>query len=123
MVKDLYLMLYNGGCCVGWAMVLISTIQTFWFHWKEEDGLLSIASSKVYGFNDTSWWLTVVQLAAILEIIHAALGLVRSPVMVTFMQVSSRIVALYAIVFSTQAQGKKENDDAQKDEKTKLFLV
>ena len=50
--------------------------------------------------------LFVTQSAALLEIAHAAVGLVRSPVMVTAMQVFSRIVALVAITFSKDAQSK-----------------
>jgi hypothetical protein len=48
--------------------------------------------------------LTVVQCAALLEIVHAATGLVRSPVFVTSMQVGSRIVALHMVVNSVVAQ-------------------
>jgi hypothetical protein len=48
--------------------------------------------------------LTVVQTAAILEIVHAALGIVRSPVFVTTMQVGSRIVALHMVNNSGMAQ-------------------
>lgn len=53
--------------------------------------------------------LTLVQSAAILEIVHAALGLVRSPVFVTMMQVGSRIVALHMINHSPTAQSKSKN--------------
>ena len=48
--------------------------------------------------------LTIVQCAAILEIVHAAVRLVRSPLFVTTMQVGSRIVALHMVVNSVQAQ-------------------
>jgi len=48
--------------------------------------------------------LIVVQSAALLEILHAAAGLVRSPLFVTTMQVGSRIVALHMIVNSVVAQ-------------------
>jgi Protein tyrosine phosphatase-like protein, PTPLA len=40
-----------------------------------------------------------------LEIAHALFRLVRSPVMVTAMQVMSRIVALVAIAYAPAAQG------------------
>jgi len=49
--------------------------------------------------------LAIVQLAAILEIIHAAIGIVRSPVFVTSVQVGSRLAALFFVTFSPQAQG------------------
>lgn len=42
--------------------------------------------------------LKLAQTAAILEVIHAALGLVRSPVMITATQVASRIWILWGII-------------------------
>jgi len=49
--------------------------------------------------------LVIVQLAAVLEIVHAAVGIVRSPVFVTSVQVGSRLAALFFVTFSPQAQG------------------
>lgn len=60
----------------------------------------------IHGFQEVSLLLTISQSAAILEIVHAMLKLVRSPVMVTFMQVMSRIVALVAVEKSRDAQSK-----------------
>ena len=51
-------------------------------------------------------YLIVSQLAALLEIVHAAVGIVRSPVMVTTMQVMSRVVVLFAAVFSSTGASK-----------------
>lgn len=48
--------------------------------------------------------LIIVQSAALMEIAHSAVGLVRSPVIVTAMQVMSRIIALFAVVYSPAAQ-------------------
>lgn len=48
--------------------------------------------------------LFYVQSAALLEIMHAAVGLVRSPVFVTTMQVGSRIAALFAIINAPTSQ-------------------
>ena len=69
------------------------------------------ASPSTAGWSDESspslaFVLTIVQSAAILEIVHAALGLVRSPVFVTTMQVGSRIVALHMLNVSPKAQSK-----------------
>jgi very-long-chain (3R)-3-hydroxyacyl-CoA dehydratase len=47
-----------------------------------------------------------VQTAALLEIVHAAMGIVRSPVIVTAMQVSSRIFALVAVLYAPTSQSK-----------------
>jgi hypothetical protein len=50
--------------------------------------------------------LTIVQSLALGEIIHSIVGLVRSPVLITSLQVGSRIVALHMINTSPRAQGK-----------------
>uniref|UniRef100_A0A7S1YXL8 very-long-chain (3R)-3-hydroxyacyl-CoA dehydratase n=1 Tax=Trieres chinensis TaxID=1514140 RepID=A0A7S1YXL8_TRICV len=104
--KDLYLILYNGACCLGWAYVLSLAIPT----------AVSTGLSTVYaaGSDDGEGGpgplgnladaLFYVQTAALLEIVHAALGLVRSPVFVTTLQVGSRIAALYAITHSPESQ-------------------
>jgi hypothetical protein len=50
--------------------------------------------------------LTIVQTLALGEIAHSIVGLVRSPVLITSLQVGSRIVALHMINTSPRAQGK-----------------
>lgn len=106
-IKELYLILYNGFCCIGWAYVLFIGLPTFVSAVVSSDAplvdALKAAGSSVYfatpataGFADESTpslatVLFYVQGAAILEIVHAAVGLVRSPVFVTSMQVGSRI--------------------------------
>ncbi|KXZ56690.1 hypothetical protein GPECTOR_1g621 [Gonium pectorale] len=47
--------------------------------------------------------LKVSQTAAILEVVHSAVGLVRSPVMITGMQVASRLWVLWGIINPEQA--------------------
>lgn len=98
-VKTAYLVLYNLSCCAGWAVVLYFSIQTLL---TSEDSLKDALAS-VYNAS-TALPLTLAQSAALLEIGHALLGLVRSPVIVTFLQVMSRIVALYALSQSPDAQ-------------------
>ncbi len=83
-IKEMYLLAYNATCA--------------------EYGVAG-ALARVYASPDLDWLLTCAQCAAILEIVHSAVGVVRSPVMVTFMQVSSRIVALFALVNSPESQG------------------
>jgi len=102
-IKDFYLILYNSLCCGGWAAVVLFALQSLATNLN--DGMaLADALASVYDNVDTM--LNLSQSAALLEIVHAAIGLVRSPVSVTFMQVMSRIVALVAIVYSPQAQSK-----------------
>lgn len=102
--KEMYLLAYNAACAVAWALVLRLALQTVMSD-VSDDGIAG-ALANVYATEDLALLLTWAQSAALLEIVHSALGLVRSPVMVTFMQVSSRIVALFALVNSPQAQGK-----------------
>jgi hypothetical protein len=88
------LVAYNIACCAGWATVLASAIQTL----INGDSLASI-----YDAPGLPSMLTYVQTAALLEIVHAAIGFVRSPVFVTTLQVGSRIAALFALVNSPSA--------------------
>ena len=101
-VKELYLILYNLLACAGWSVVLALAAQCL-IGGITEDGLLE-SLANVYQQDGLSYYLTISQTAALLEIAHAGLGLVRSPLIVTAMQVGSRIVALVAIVFSPAAQ-------------------
>jgi len=99
-LKDLYLVLYNSACCAGWAWILALAVPHV---------VASLASpfdalASVYQVEGVASTLTLVQSAALLEIIHAGLGLVRSPIFVTAMQVGSRIVALHAIINSPESQ-------------------
>ena len=119
-IKDLYLILYNGFCCIGWAYVLFIGIPSFFNAVVSSDlpliDALKAAGSSVYfatpattgfaeeGSPSLATVLFYVQSAALLEIVHAALGLVRSPVFVTAMQVGSRIVALHMVSSSPKAQ-------------------
>ena len=122
--SQLYLILYNSICTLGWAYVLVLAIPTLLRSTSSSmtnDGLsflsaLRTAAEGIYastpstaGFGDEddvslATVLIVVQSAALLEILHAAAGLVRSPLFVTTMQVGSRIVALHMIVNSVVAQ-------------------
>jgi hypothetical protein len=103
--KEMYLILYNLVLCAGWSMVLLLSVQTL-AKGISEDGSVLEALSNVYATEGLGLILTFSQTAALLEIIHAGIGLVRSPVIVTAMQVSSRIVALGALNYSPQAQSK-----------------
>jgi len=112
--KEIYLIVYNLGCCAGWSLILLSVVQSLASDVSQDGVFESLAN--VYGNSSMSIiqalglnlslgdLLFITQSAALLEIIHAAVGLVRSPVMVTSMQVFSRIVALAAVTYSPKAQ-------------------
>ncbi|GMH34199.1 hypothetical protein BSKO_02033 [Bryopsis sp. KO-2023] len=81
-----YLLAYNVVLCGGWAYCLYLATMT-------------VAGG---GYTADLWEvaeipLKIFQTAAMLEILHAAVGLVRSPVMLTFMQVFSRVWILWGI--------------------------
>jgi very-long-chain (3R)-3-hydroxyacyl-CoA dehydratase len=107
-LKDGYLILYNFSCCIGWAAVWGLSVLSL----ASNVPKLGVIDAFANVYNDDEYGsllatiLTVAQVAALLEIVHAAIGFVRSPVAVTFMQVMSRIVALFAIYFSPNAQSK-----------------
>ncbi|KAL7522975.1 hypothetical protein ACHAWX_007747 [Stephanocyclus meneghinianus] len=120
---QIYLILYNSLCTLGWAYVLTLAIPSFARSTSASlsAGLglgpsLRAAAETLYaatpftaGFSDEgqpslAHVLAIVQCAAMLEIVHAAMGLVRSPLFVTTMQVGSRIVALHMVVNSVEAQ-------------------
>ena len=114
--KDIYLIIYNLSCCGGWLLILVAAIGSL-ANDVPKDGLKE-ALANVYSNGEVSLQglfsssnsigslLFYTQSAALLEIVHAAVGLVRSPVVVTAMQVMSRIVALLAVTYSPHSQSK-----------------
>jgi hypothetical protein len=103
--KDTYLIVYNLCCCVGWSTIFALTILTL-LKGIPEDGLKEALANVYNSTENLGSLLFFTQTAAVLEIVHAAIGLVRSPVIVTSMQVSSRIWALLAVTYSPNAQSK-----------------
>jgi Protein tyrosine phosphatase-like protein, PTPLA len=101
--KDTYLILYNCALTVGWAMVWAITVHYVVTEYMVYPSFTE-ALSQVYAADGLAIMLDISQTLALLEIVHAATGLVRSPVAVTFMQVASRMVALFALVASQRAQ-------------------
>ncbi|KAG5507726.1 hypothetical protein JIQ42_08014 [Leishmania sp. Namibia] len=86
-VKDMYLLAYNTGMCVGWGTILVKVIK----HLAEGRDAASV-------YPEIAQLLCVAQTGAIAEILHAAFGVVRSPAGTTFLQVLSRLIVLYGAV-------------------------
>lgn len=78
----LYLFTYNFLCLVLWSCFLIR-----------------IAVGVHDYYEDTFYLLATAQTLALLELVHSATGLVRSPLVSTTLQVFSRIGMLWAIAF------------------------
>ena len=92
-VGKMYLLGYNLGCAGGWAYVLF--LIATWYQDKSVGSLWSVIGTP----------LTYVQTVAVLEVVHSLIGLVRSPILTTFMQVASRIIVLWgATILSPAAQ-------------------
>ncbi|KAF5835920.1 tyrosine phosphatase-like protein [Dunaliella salina] len=83
-----YLLLYNAASCGGWAYVLYITLLI--------TCMKNGSSQDVY--QEVEIPLKLVQTAAVLEVLHSAVGLVRSPVAITAMQVASRLWILWGIL-------------------------
>ncbi|KAF9973177.1 hypothetical protein BGZ73_003616 [Actinomortierella ambigua] len=82
-----YLILYNWASFAAWGYVLVQTLAT----------LLAAQGdyTKVYGVvGDHLIWI---QTGALLEVVHALLGFVKSPVGTTAMQVASRLLLVWGI--------------------------
>ncbi|KAJ6791056.1 putative very-long-chain (3R)-3-hydroxyacyl-CoA dehydratase PASTICCINO 2A [Iris pallida] len=87
-LKRVYLSVYNWTVFFGWFQVLCFAVKTL-----KESG-----HSEVY--NAVQRPLLLAQTAAILEIIHGLVGLVRSPVSATLPQISSRLYVTWGILWS-----------------------
>jgi len=87
-----YLFVYNLASASGWAYVLYLVVLSF-----------------LDGDSPHQFWakvalpLKVVQGAAVLEILHSLLGLVPSPILSTFLQVSSRVTLLWGFTNTSSA--------------------
>ena len=84
----LYLVLYNSLQFLGWSTLLLQIILHF-----QNGGTVANLYSSVH------LTLQIFQTGAVLEILHAATGLVRSSVQVTFQQVFSRVYITWAILY------------------------
>jgi very-long-chain (3R)-3-hydroxyacyl-CoA dehydratase len=84
MLKTAYLLSYNLGLMAGWAVILYKVIAH-----------LAAGGSVTTVYPIVQQLLVICQTAALAEIVHAIVKLVRSPVMTTLMQVASRILVLY----------------------------
>ncbi|CDP01561.1 unnamed protein product [Coffea canephora] len=87
-LKRLYLTIYNWTVFVGWLQVFFLAVKTL----KE--------SGHQHVYDAVEKPLLLAQSAAILEIIHGLVGLVRSPVSATLPQIGSRLYVAWGILWS-----------------------
>jgi len=88
MASKAYLLAYNSVQTLGWSYILYQMIN----HFSKGGDTASL-------YSQTSSSLQIFQTGAVLEILHAALGLVRSSVQVTLQQVFSRVYVTWAILY------------------------
>lgn len=87
-LRRLYLSVYNWTVCFGWVQVLYLVLKTL----KE--------SGHEHVYDAAEKPLLFAQTAAVLEILHGLLGLVRSPVSATLPQIGSRLYLVWGILYS-----------------------
>lgn len=91
MFKKAYLFAYNAACAVLWAACLVRGAAYLAEHGWEK-------TTSTHGFYDAVRdALYVGQTLAVMEIVHSALGVVRSPLATSVMQVSSRLLLLWGV--------------------------
>ncbi|GJP69652.1 hypothetical protein CLOP_g639 [Closterium sp. NIES-67] len=86
-LKALYFVPYNACLAVAWLYVLILTVQA----------LATGGPSTVYATAELP--LQIAQTAALMEIIHSILGIVRSPVSATLPQIASRLFLVWGVLY------------------------
>ncbi|KMT09269.1 hypothetical protein BVRB_6g133690 [Beta vulgaris subsp. vulgaris] len=88
LLRRAYLSIYNWTVCFGWAQVLYFAVKTL----KE--------SSYEHVYDAIEKPLLLAQTAAILEIVHGLIGLIRSPITATLPQIGSRLYVTWGILYS-----------------------
>jgi len=84
---QVYLFIYNAVQVLGWSIILMKTI----------DGLFhGYTYARLYA--SVAFELQIFQTAAVLEILHTLVGIVRSPIGTTTMQVYSRVMVVWPVL-------------------------
>ncbi|CAF0721977.1 unnamed protein product [Didymodactylos carnosus] len=88
-----YLLIYNGALAVGWTVILYETLKNVLTYRSLKD------LRECYGlWKSVEVPLKIYQTAAFMEVLHAALGLVRSNAMIVFIQIISRVFLVWGVV-------------------------
>lgn len=87
-LRRIYLTIYNWTVFFGWAQILYLAFKTL----KE--------SGPQHVYNAVEKPLLLAQSAAVLEILHGLVGLVRSPITATLPQIGSRLYLTWGILWS-----------------------
>uniref|UniRef100_A0A1L8DY34 Very-long-chain (3R)-3-hydroxyacyl-CoA dehydratase n=1 Tax=Nyssomyia neivai TaxID=330878 RepID=A0A1L8DY34_9DIPT len=90
-IAKLYLILYNSGQVLGWSYMLYQLFAYYTFDGHSGQTLWEYISLTVIIFQN----------AAVLEIVHAATGIVPSNVIITTFQVLSRVMVVCGVLMAT----------------------
>ncbi|KAJ8960773.1 hypothetical protein NQ318_020067 [Aromia moschata] len=90
-IAQTYLIAYNAVLAVGWTYLLYQLITYY----------LTTSDKSLYETVKCS--LFIFQNAAVMEVIHAATGMVKSNPVLTAFQVASRVIVVCGILFATTA--------------------
>ena len=90
--KQTYLLIYNAVCFILWTTI---TLRLFLL------APLLYPSGHLHGVYDALYspLLTATQSLALLEILHSAIGLVRAPIATTLLQVTSRLLVVWGVLY------------------------
>jgi very-long-chain (3R)-3-hydroxyacyl-CoA dehydratase len=83
-IKTGYLALYNAAAAAGWAYFIFEIVQYYQKQLAKGVSFEHLNHADLYATVHPT--LDIVQTSAILEIVHSALGLVKSPIATTFLQ-------------------------------------
>ena len=95
----LYLIGYNSISLLGWTAVLALTLQ----HVFAGGADAALARARTLHASGVGAALYVVETASLLEVLHSALGWVRSPLAPTLLQVAARLIVLWGVTYQSAA--------------------
>nr|CCA21662.1 conserved hypothetical protein [Albugo laibachii Nc14] len=93
-MHSIYLTGYNALCAIGWTTVFLQSVGNIHELWRAQVSWNDVALAS---WNSVHTTLLIVQSLAVLEIVHSAYGLVRSPLFSTTLQVFSRLWLVWGI--------------------------
>jgi len=101
MLKQLYLTVYNVAAMCGWAMVWMICYRTICAIFQSHsfaDGTFTHTTDLGAFWTEVEFPLKVAQTMAVMEILHAVFGVVKSSAATTALQVFSRVWILWAVM-------------------------
>ncbi|ESO83230.1 hypothetical protein LOTGIDRAFT_222938 [Lottia gigantea] len=87
----LYLILYNVAQLAGWSFLMYKMVEVY---------LKQKSFNLIY--KEVDYIVQIFQTAAILEVLHCAVGFVKSSVVLTAFQIASRVFLVWGIVYSVK---------------------